>query len=158
MVVKKCEFAGCDKAGTCRCPKDRRLCEYWWFCQKHAGEYNKKWNYYAGMTTDEIDREWEKDVFGENKKNDFDHHKFMSDFINGRATGATGAHATRVSGAVAGAYAAMGLSPTGDWEKIQRKYRALAKREHPDTGKSKEQSRFVKISAAYQTLKKHLNK
>jgi hypothetical protein len=158
MVVKKCDFKGCEKAGTCRCPKDRRLSEYWWFCQKHAAEYNKNWNYYAGMTIDEINKEWEKDMFGENKKSNFDHHKFMSDFINGRAGSTAGAHRKHVSAAIANAFATMGSGPSDDWEKIQKKYRALAKQEHPDTGKSKDQSRFVKISNAYQALKKHFGK
>jgi len=84
MIVRKCDFKGCDKAGTCRCPKDRTLKEYWHFCQKHAAEYNKNWNYYAGMTTDEIERQWEKDVFGEHKKDHFDWRGTVFDFAAGR--------------------------------------------------------------------------
>lgn len=153
-MIKKCEHLGCEKAGTCRCPKDRTLKEYWYFCQKHAAEYNKNWNYYAGMTQGEINREWEKDVFGENKKSNHDYYKSVADFMAGRIPN----RRKSIPADVVSAFGTLGLTPSDEWEKVQKKYRALAKQEHPDTGKSKDQSRFVKISAAYQTLKKHFNK
>ena len=63
-MIKKCDHPGCNKAGTCRAPKTRDLREYWWFCREHAAEYNKNWNYYAGMTPDEIEEDWERQTFG----------------------------------------------------------------------------------------------
>ena len=54
-MIKKCDKPGCGKAGTCRAPKSRDLKDYWFFCQEHAAEYNKNWNYYADMTPDEIE-------------------------------------------------------------------------------------------------------
>ena len=36
-------------------PKSReRLNDFYDFCQGHAGEYNKGWNFYAGMTEGEV--------------------------------------------------------------------------------------------------------
>ena len=63
-MIKKCDHFGCTKAGTCRAPKTRDLKEYWWFCKEHAAEYNKNWNYYANMSPDEINDEWERETFG----------------------------------------------------------------------------------------------
>ena len=63
-MITKCDHPGCTKAGTCRAPKNRDLREYWHFCPEHAAEYNKNWNYYADMTHDEINDEWERETFG----------------------------------------------------------------------------------------------
>jgi len=159
MIVKKCEFKNCTKAGTCRCPKDRSLAEYWHFCQAHAAEYNRNWNFYQGMSQDEINKQWEKDTFGDPPSPGGygaagpEYQKLISDFLHERRI-----PARSLPTGVISAFETLGLKPGDGWDKIQRKYRALAKENHPDTGKSKDQSRFVKISSAYQTLKKHLGK
>jgi DnaJ-class molecular chaperone len=57
------------------------------------------------------------------------------------------------------AFKTLGLPITASWREIGAKYRALAKKYHPDTAKDKStSSEFTKISAAYQTLKKHFGK
>ena len=156
-MITKCEHLNCDKAGICRCPKDRRLVDYWRFCQKHAAEYNKNWNYYAGMSADEINKEWEKDTFGDLPKGDnSDYQKLVSDFLHGRTR--MPARKKSAPSEVLNALKVMGLTVMDGWADVQKRYRILAKQEHPDTSKSKEQSQFVKIGKAYQTLKKHFNK
>jgi hypothetical protein len=50
-----CDRVGCPKAGVCKAPKARdRLNEFWFFCEAHAGEYNRNWNFFAGMSDDEF--------------------------------------------------------------------------------------------------------
>ena len=90
-MITKCDFPGCTRAGTCRAPKNRDLKEYWNFCQAHAAEYNKNWNYYANMTPDEIDAEWERETFGiaekdkaTSNKNEAEYVQFINDFLTGR--------------------------------------------------------------------------
>lgn len=56
-IFRKCEHPGCEAEGEFRAPKDRQLKDYYWFCLKHVSEYNKMWNYYDGMTQEEIERE-----------------------------------------------------------------------------------------------------
>ena len=158
-MIKKCAHLGCDKAGTCPCPKDRRLKDYWYFCQKHAAEYNKNWNYYAGMSADEINRQWEKDVFGEraerSPKAAAEYQKLIGDFLRGRAKiPARPAAAPTMDTKTAAAMKILGLPQKANWPEVQKKYRQLAKQEHPDTGKSENQSRFVEIGNAYHTLRK----
>ena len=90
-MIKKCDVKGCPKAGTCRAPKTRELKEYWYFCQEHAAEYNKNWNFYDGMTPEEIEEDWEVRTFGSpigkrTQQESADYLKFLSDFINGRST------------------------------------------------------------------------
>ena len=52
---KPCEWPDCTKAATARAPKSReQLNSFYEFCQAHAGEYNKGWNFYAGMNEAQI--------------------------------------------------------------------------------------------------------
>ena len=50
--ARKCDHPDCDKKGEFRAPKDRSLKEYHWFCLKHVQEYNAKWDYFDGISTD----------------------------------------------------------------------------------------------------------
>lgn len=52
---RPCEWPGCRAAASARAPKSReRMNEHYWFCQPHAGEYNKSWDFFAGMSEDEV--------------------------------------------------------------------------------------------------------
>ena len=55
-TVRLCDHPDCEAAGTYPAPKGRgQLREYFWFCLHHVREYNKAWNYFAGMNRDEIE-------------------------------------------------------------------------------------------------------
>ncbi len=52
-----CEWPGCAGAATHRAPKGRgREKDYWQFCLNHVREYNHSYNFFAGMSTDDIAR------------------------------------------------------------------------------------------------------
>ena len=52
---RRCDHPGCLAAATARAPKSREMLnEHYWFCQPHAAEYNKSWNFYAGMNEAQI--------------------------------------------------------------------------------------------------------
>ena len=167
-MIKKCEHEGCTKAGTCRAPKTRELKEYWHFCQEHAAEYNKNWNFYADMTADEIEEDWERRTFGSPLKDKTtanrdaaEYAKFINDFLNGRsAFDHTPKPNTRVAGPIVSALKTLGLPPTASWRDVGARYRTLAKKYHPDTATNKKTAagEFTKITAAYDTLKKHFKK
>lgn len=48
-----CDRHGCDQPGNCPAPKSPNSPEWWYFCQKHAAEYNAGWDYFAGLTAEE---------------------------------------------------------------------------------------------------------
>ena len=51
------------------------------------------------------------------------------------------------------------LPISASWREIAARYRALAKRHHPDTAKHKNAAaEFARVSAAYDVLKKHFGK
>lgn len=47
-----CDYKGCDLPGDYKCPKHGG--GFYKFCQRHAAEYNKKWNFFDGMTEEEV--------------------------------------------------------------------------------------------------------
>lgn len=66
-TVRKCEHKGCDEQGVCKAPKPyaarsipvpgQRVNESddsFWFCQRHAAEYNQSYDFFDGMTEAEI--------------------------------------------------------------------------------------------------------
>lgn len=166
-MIKKCDKPGCTKAGTCRAPKTRDLREYWWFCPEHAAEYNKNWNYYADMSAEEIEEDWERETFGSPIKNtqksnedEQDYVKFLNDFIMGRATFDQVPPKKTVPSQITNAFKVFDLPLSASWREIAAKYRTLAKKYHPDTATDKKTatSEFTKITSAYETLKKHFKK
>ena len=63
---KHCDWPECRKAGAARAPKSREhLNEHYWFCQGHAAEYNKNWDYFSGMTDAEQRAAYESRATGE---------------------------------------------------------------------------------------------
>ena len=166
-MITKCDHPGCSKAGVCRAPKTRDLREYWMFCKEHAAEYNKNWNYYANMTPDEIDAEWERETFGvaekdkdKNNKNEADYVKFLNDFLTGRSNFDKIQPKKTIPNQIMSALSVFGLPITASWREVSAKYRTLAKKYHPDTAQNKHSAttEFTRITTAYETLKKYFNK
>src|SRR5437588_6779996 len=57
-----CEWPHCKAPATHRAPKGRlREREYWRFCLDHVRAYNHSYNFFAGMTPDDIAR-YQKDA------------------------------------------------------------------------------------------------
>ncbi len=58
---RACDHQGCLSPATARAPKGRDMMnEFYWFCAPHAAEYNKGWNYFAGMSDDQV-AAWRED-------------------------------------------------------------------------------------------------
>src|SRR6478609_8651849 len=56
--VRLCDREGCDLPGDRPAPKAPNNPERWYFCEAHAGEYNKNWDYFANLGAGEAaDRE-----------------------------------------------------------------------------------------------------
>ncbi len=49
---RKCEHKGCDEIGGHKSPKHGG--GHHWLCKRHAAEYNKKWDFFDGMTETEV--------------------------------------------------------------------------------------------------------
>jgi curved DNA-binding protein CbpA len=57
-----CEWKGCSNAATHRAPKGRgRENEHWRFCLDHVREYNHSYNFFKGMSSDDVSK-YQKDA------------------------------------------------------------------------------------------------
>jgi hypothetical protein len=62
---KVCEHPQCRSKATARSPKSANTPgEFYWFCQSHAAEYNKQWNFFEGMSEDAARAHREADAYG----------------------------------------------------------------------------------------------
>jgi hypothetical protein len=54
--VARCDWEGCDQDGIYRAPKgNRAIGEYHNFCLEHVRHYNTAFNFFSGMSTDEME-------------------------------------------------------------------------------------------------------
>lgn len=60
--IHACAVSGCPHHGEHRAPRDRSLNQYMWLCLDHVREYNKRWNFYEGMSADEVEGEIRRDT------------------------------------------------------------------------------------------------
>ncbi|MCL2338596.1 MAG: J domain-containing protein [Proteobacteria bacterium] len=169
-MITKCDFPGCERAGTCRAPRDRTLKSFYNFCKEHAAEYNKNWNYYDNMSSDEIEAEWERETFGaplkdkkQAEQDTTDYINFLNGFITGRGNfDRMPKSKPSIPSAVIAAFKKFDLPVTASRKEVGAAYRRLAKLYHPDTAKKMNSKsaaeKFADISAAYQTLEKYLKK
>ena len=168
-MIKKCDFPGCEKAGICRAPKNRALSEYFFFCKDHAAEYNKNWNYYQDMSTEEIEADWERQTFGaplKDKKqaavDTAEYLDFLNGFITGRAKFDKTPPRAAVPAAIVKALKILELPLTASMSDARAAYRRLAKLYHPDTTKKLNQvsaaAKFADLSEAFKVLEKHFKK
>lgn len=59
-----CDMPGCNLPGDCRAPKSRDLNSYYHFCQTHAAEYNRAWNFFSDMSDNEMQRHYQDHLYG----------------------------------------------------------------------------------------------
>ena len=143
---KACNWPDCRQAATARAPKSReRLNDFYDFCQRHAGEYNKGWNFYAGMgTAGKAGPGNMQDSFG----------------LFGRRTreqtGPAGEDALRLGKLERAALADLGLDARSDRKAIKARYHEMLKRFHPDMnqGDRGAEAKLQSVIKAYKTLKK----
>jgi hypothetical protein len=173
-----CEVPGCEVEATHRAPKSPdRLNDYYWFCVNHVQAYNKSWNYYAGMSEDEVEAHIRKDTtwqrptwrFGERGETGdgyarprdrvedpydvLDDEGPTHEYGRSRRERAGGPPVSREEHIALGA---LDLDGPVNVATLKARYKSLVKRYHPDAnGGSKEaEERLKVINHAYTTLKK----
>jgi DnaJ-domain-containing protein 1 len=170
---RACEFPGCACAGDYRAPKSRALLnDYYWFCLDHVREYNKSWDYYAGMSESEIERHlrydttWQRPTwpmgFWRVRENALRDEAMRQHGFHDRGTGANGERmggsrhqAPPMRAPEEEALALLDLDPPVDFPRIKARYRELVKMHHPDAngGDRAAEERLKLINQAYNTLK-----
>ena len=63
--MRLCDREGCSETGDRPAPKAPNSPERWYFCESHAAEYNRNWNYFAGLSPEEAARRAAEEEQGE---------------------------------------------------------------------------------------------
>ena len=171
-----CEWPECEAEAAHRAPKSRNeLNTYRWFCTAHAREYNRSWNYYAGMSDAEVEADvrqgtvWHRPTWrlGSNDTANPDFsayaHIIKGPFDILKTAQASSSQRPVDPGFTAEqrrALAVFDLERPGDVETIKQRYKELLKRYHPDAkGATAASAAQIKaVNAAYNTLMKFGNR
>lgn len=173
--VPACQWRGCVSEGTHKAPKGRgREGEYFTFCLDHVREYNKSYNYFDGMSDDDVVSYQKSAVTGHRPTWSLGLNRLKRSFFNdgedrdgkrgfADSFGLFGdfadapEHKPRrtVRNAERKALGTLGLDETAEGPDIKARYKALVKRHHPDAnggGKAAEE-KLREIIQAYTYLR-----
>lgn len=180
-VTIRCDWEGCEEAGEFRAPKGvRSEGQYHNFCLEHVRHYNKAFNYFAGMSPDELDEALHAPPKAETR----------STFATGNASAAKAAGRQAAAsqpgdkyGDPFGVFAryryqqskrpaaervkplneldrraleTLGFTKRATSDEIKAAYKGLVKKHHPDVngGDASSEERLRSVIAAYTHLKK----
>ena len=161
-----CEWEKCDQTGSFKAPieKDNSR-KYRMLCLEHIKIFNKKWNYFSNMTDQQIeyfvksDLTWHKATKSFGSSDNFFNilwNNALEDKINiFKSESFNEYKRTQLSSTDRDAFDAMELKYDETWEKIQKQFKTLVKKYHPDKnqGSRKFEDKLKKITLAYSQLK-----
>ena len=170
-MFRKCDKSECEEKGEFKAPKSRVLLnEYYFFCLKHIKEYNKSWDFYKGLSVNQIENSMRDDIiwnrpswplkgnpykvieqideffidhfdnFNSNEKNNY---FFKNRLLDAKFTKEENT-----------ALLTLNLKMPITLEKIKKNYKKLVKIFHPDVNgnNKKAEEKFKEISKSYKIL------
>mgnify|MGYP001433066985 FL=1 len=162
-----CDWNKCNKPGEYKAPVEKdNSKEYRLLCLDHVKEFNKNWNYFSGMNDSEIynflksDMTWHKPTQSFGSSDNFfkvlwknalnDEYKSLN--INQKNSNSINFKFDQND---LKAFNILGLKIGLDWKKIQKKFKILVKKFHPDmnSGNKKFEDKLKVITLAYTQLK-----
>ncbi|HEY7809622.1 MAG TPA: J domain-containing protein [Allosphingosinicella sp.] len=142
--VRLCDRDGCTEPGDRPAPKAPNKPDRWYFCERHAAEYNRNWNYFEGLTKEEAAA---REAGEQRDANGFNQAKYYG--WGGSGDGSRSRDEMR-------ALDVLEVETDASFDDIKAAYRRLAKVNHPDAapGDADAAKRFQAVQAAYDVLKK----
>ena len=169
---KKCDSPKCNEKGEYKAPKSRvMLNQYFYFCLDHIKEYNKSWDFYKGMSVEQIENSMRSDTFWDRPswplknsfKNTFDEfNEYIEDYVKTNDDKINDTYFKNklldesLSMEETKALNELDLKMPISLEKIKKNYKKLVKIFHPDVnGNNKDaEEKFKKINESYKLLLK----
>ena len=157
-----CDHAGCEGDGMYRAPRTKgNLMDYHWFCLEHVREYNRSWNYCAGMTEEEIENEirrstvWDRPTWRIGSNPIYEEQLRHKVYENGGFYAFNPEDREPVT-EEGKALKVLGLGENTPFAIAKQKYRELAKLWHPDRNRDDPtaEDKLKKIIAAFNVLKR----
>lgn len=162
----RCNYEGCTEVDVYRAPRSRKQLNRHdnnWFCLAHVREYNNSWNYYTNMSEIEIIRErqsdiiWDRSSWPANSRSKNQAYKYKFDDPFGFFEfGTENTPIEITSHPDQDALDLLNLSFPFTREQLQKNYRHLVKKYHPDLNQASlnAQEMIRKINQAYAQLQK----
>ena len=141
--MRLCDRHGCEAPGNCPAPKSPNNPERWYFCETHAAEYNRNWNYFEGLTEEEA------------KRREAEERRTAEGYSESRHHGWAGPGDGSRSRDEMTALDVLELEADAEFEAIRASWRRLAKQYHPDVRPDDAEAakRFQAVQAAYDVLR-----
>ena len=162
-----CEWENCKEIGKFKAPLEKDNSKnYKWLCEEHIKLFNRNWNYFEGMSQREIEAFLKSDItwhrptqkFGasdnffnilwnnalSDKFNLFGEEKILNNLKN-----------RNLCEKDKDAFKILGLEFNSNWSNIQKRFKTLVKKFHPDrnSGNKQYEDKLKKVTMAYSHLK-----
>jgi len=163
----KCDQVGCKLEGEYKAPKTPNSKEMYNFCLKHVKIYNKRWDYFAGKSQNDIYEFLKNENYNSNLRPlkervsskirfdfdfgfDFDESKFSSKTTDREQL------LYKNDKEIQDALKTFDMEPPIKSSSLKKKYNALVKKYHPDIhGQNKQKEKLLKkVNNCYKILKK----
>jgi len=143
VEVRICDRYNCNDPGNCPAPKSPNSPERWYFCERHAAEYNKGWNYFEGLDKEEAEARARSEQRDNAGYAEAQHYGWA-----GSGDGSRSADEMR-------ALEVLGLDPDASFEDVKKAWRGRAKELHPDVRPGDEAAAraFQANQVAYEVLR-----
>jgi hypothetical protein len=172
---RPCDHPDCIRAGQTRAPKSRTMIdEHYWFCTAHAAEYNRNWDFFAGMSESEVRASQARSATGDRPTWSFEASRRSREavvakagadrtfadplglFAAARKRAERAAQERKIGKIERNALADLDLDATADAAAIRARYIELVKRCHPDAngGDRSAEHKLQRVIRAYQTLRR----
>ena len=161
-----CEWNNCREIGKFKAPSERdNVKNFKLLCSEHIKEFNKSWNYFEGMSQKEIEKFLKSDLTWHRPTQKFDSSDNFFNILWNNALDDKfkfyskeryfKANNKKLREKDKDAFRIMDLEFSADWSTIQKKFKTLVKKFHPDknSGNKKYEDKLKKITLAYSHLK-----
>ena len=172
---KECDKENCSEKGEFKAPKSRlELNNYYYFCIEHIKEYNKSWDFYKGLSVNQIENSMREDIIwnrpswplkGNPQKVMEQINNFFDTDFNELNTKENGHKYFKnklldenLTKDESQALELLNLKLPLSLDKIKKNYKKLVKIFHPDVNGNNKiaEEKFKEISKSYKTLLKKL--
>lgn len=174
-MERGCSWQGCREKAEYKAPLGRgKEGQYRWFCLDHVREYNKNYNYFNGMSDDDVIA-FQRDALtghrptapigvrgehrgGRGAGNGWGpfHEDPFGLFSDGETVINPEPERRRPRGPERAAFEVLGIGDDASKEAIKSRYKTLVKRHHPDANKGDRSSedRLRNVINAYNVLRR----